>query len=394
MSRIAIRVAVLAVLAAPLGAAATDAPHGLSGGTAGGYNCTTNCHIAHSTGSTAYSGLTTDVNFALCDSCHQNFPGTAWVDTQQATYAGTVGISHNWSNSASGGGAIAPDPGNTTTLIKVMGQHLDAGNLKCSTCHDVHKAPNFATSTLHSSLGSTTVAQNIPLLTGTVAQLLAFPPGATPTAAGYLIKATASNAFKVSFDSGVHWWGYLSGKWDWDTHTAPVNYSGGKSTGTNIALPDPPLAGTTVALDSTVTKVTLTSLTGTFPVVSGKFFLSYPFTRGDPGTMCISCHKDRNQSSANVEGTPGTLKGNGATISLGTTVFHHPVGQPLAQTYDRSGGTFPLGNVLDADGAPQSAPTDGNTTNDLPTDSSGNVTCMTCHHPHNADSNSLSVDPR
>jgi len=77
-------------------------------------------------------------------------------------------------------------------------------------------------------------------------------------------------------------------------------------------------------------------------------------------------------------------------VTLGTTVFSHPVGHALnanAKGYDRTGG------ILDAHGGLQSAG-DGNRTNDLETGTGGAVTCLTCHHPHNADSNSLTVDPR
>jgi hypothetical protein len=97
------------------------------------------------------------------------------------------------------------------------------------------------------------------------------------------------------------------------------------------------------------------------------------------------------------------VPGTGSGVVLGTTVFSHPVGQGLntnAQGYDRASNA-----ILDADGTlqpayaqttgrPLPAGGDGIASNDLALDASGLVNCLTCHHPHNADSNSLSVNPR
>jgi hypothetical protein len=111
--------------------------------------------------------------------------------------------------------------------------------------------------------------------------------------------------------------------------------------------------------------------------------------------MCVTCHKDRDQRWQDVEG--GTANGHSggklASVVLGTTAFHHPVGQPLANDYDRTVGAN--GDILDTDGAPQNggAP-DANETDDLVTGADGTVTCLSCHSPHNADSNSLTVDLR
>ncbi len=77
------------------------------------------------------------------------------------------------------------------------------------------------------------------------------------------------------------------------------------------------------------------------------------------------------------------------TVSLGATVFSHPVGQGLnanAQGYDRA-------TPLDANGGAQgSGSADTNASNDLRLSATAKVTCLSCHAPHNSDSNSLTTD--
>jgi hypothetical protein len=69
-------------------------------------------------------------------------------------------------------------------------------------------------------------------------------------------------------------------------------------------------------------------------------------------------------------------------------VFSHPVGEQLTRTYDRAPAA-----MLDSNGLAQ-ATGDGLATNDLTLGSDNTVRCLTCHSPHNADSNSLTEDLR
>jgi hypothetical protein len=106
--------------------------------------------------------------------------------------------------------------------------------------------------------------------------------------------------------------------------------------------------------------------------------------------MCTTCHKDRNMTWQNADGV-GPIVGTGQPVVFGTTRFSHPVNQALNQD-GRTNGL--AGGILDANGMPQATSTDPNRTNDFVLGTGGVVTCLTCHHPHNADSNSLSPDPR
>ncbi len=83
----------------------------------------------------------------------------------------------------------------------------------------------------------------------------------------------------------------------------------------------------------------------------------------------------------NANGVAGGVK----TVTLGTTVFSHPVSQTMTKTYD-----LPAAAILDANGATTQAVGDGNASNNLVLGSGNVVTCLTCHQVHNADSNSLS----
>ena len=365
MSRIVKLAAVALVLVAPRLGAAVDSPHDASNG----YQCQ-NCHVGHRS---AGAGLTNNsINSALCDSCHSASTsfGFPWSSAMQAQ-AGAAGSSHSWSALASNLGATPPDPGSASTLIRTMAQHLDTGGkLKCSTCHDLHNADAYP-GTVHTSVAlKTNLTRTAGTGTGTL-QLTTVPAGAK--AFGYVIQLATATTFRISHDAGATWLGWSGAAW-----------VAGLGTGKTFT------SGTAVALDDGVTSMTFT---GTF--VAGdtfqKFYVSFPFLRGDGPTMCISCHQNRNQTWQNVEGT-GPIAGNGQAVVLGSTVFSHPVNQALnanGHGYDASSAT----SILDADGNAQ-AVGDGNPTNDLVLSSSGNVTCMTCHHPHNADSNSLTTDPR
>jgi hypothetical protein len=370
--------ALAAVVAAPLGAAALEVPHDASKG----FTCT-NCHLAHAMG----LGLTKNsVNSALCDSCHVaglafGFPFTS---PQQAV-PDTSGTSHSWSALASNRGATPPDPASADTVTAGLGQHLDTGaKLMCSTCHEVHKATLFG-GTAHASVAWAT---NIPTTAGSgsgTLQLTGAPPGAK--AASYVLKISGTNQFKISHDKGATWFGWNGTSWAPDSTTG---YTGGK----------PFTSGIAVTLDDGVTLVTFT---GSFASqVWAYFYVSYPFPRARPAAMCVSCHKDRVQTYQNVEGSNLTLPSL-QPVLLSTTYLSHPVEQGLNENgrgYDRASNA-----LLDADGSfqpsyaqtagqPLPAGGDGNPTNDLVLDGAGHVNCLSCHHVHNADSNSLTVDPR
>lgn len=352
-----LRVFVLAVLAAgPLAALGVDAPH------LGFDNCSS-CHMGHSAPG---AGLTKEAgNFTLCNSCHSS--GTSLVTgiTGPAT-PGVSGRSHRWDALASNLGATPPSASSSDPAEAEMGMRLDNGKLMCSTCHDQHKAGVFSLDgrgKQHVSAPQKSLGGDGALTVTSVAS------GAT--AKGYLLDFVAGGSasaarFRLSNDAGLSWFG-CSG-------SAP-NYSYPAWDGTNGCQPAP-----SIQLNDGA-NVTV-SFSGTSYVLGNqwKFYVSYPFMRVDntDAKMCTTCHKDRNMSAANVEGT-GPHQGTGGGITPGTTVFHHPVGPTVVPAA-----------MLDANGG---APgTDGIATNDLVLGKSGGVTCLTCHRVHKVDSNSLTED--
>jgi hypothetical protein len=338
------------------------------------------------------TGLTSaSVNSALCDSCHVSglafgFPFTSG---QQAV-PDVSGTSHSWSAPASNLGATPPDPASASSVVAGLGDHLDTGGkLKCSTCHDAH-ASNLNGGTMHTSFApGVTIPRTAGGGTGALS-LTSAPNGAR--AAGYVLEISSASPaqFKISHDGGATWFGHATGI-GWAPDTIPGYGSGSPCT-----------VGTAVPLDDGVTTVTFGAGTYVVGDVWKSFYVSYPFARANPQAMCVACHRDRNQTYQNVEGT-GPLAGTLQPVALSTTYFSHPVGQALNENgrgYDRASNA-----ILDADGSIQPVYTqdagmprppggDGNTTNDLVLDAAGKVNCLSCHHPHNADSNSLTVDPR
>ena len=369
------RLLAAALLAAPALVLATDAPH------EAGLFCS-NCHMGHNAPGVA---LTNEIgNANLCQSCHVNHPGKfgfPWSDADQAV-PGEKGTSHRWDAEATNLGATPP-------VGTPMGdkERLSGGLLQCSTCHDQHDADQLLGSpadaahlgTQHTSYPAGT-AQN-PTTGGTGRTLtLVSPVGTAATAKGYLLEVVAGGSpttatFKLSNDNGTSWFGC----------SAPTSYSyvafasNACQAGPSVPLNDG--ANVTVAFGGDP---------GTF--VAGdrwSFYVSYPYLRvsNKDGAMCTTCHQDRHMYWQDVEGGVANEVAGGrlTTVSLGTTVFHHPVGQALRAP--------PPGGILDPDGSAQDSG-DSNATNDLVFGAAGEVTCLTCHRPHNTDSNSLSVDPR
>ncbi len=366
-------VAAALAAAAPLLATAVDAPHESR------WDCS-NCHLGHNAFG---SSLTNDaINANLCGSCHVQHPGKfgfPWSDADQAV-PGERGRSHRWDATATNLGATPP--------TGPMGDEsrLSGGKLQCSTCHDQHQADALLGSpadaanlgTQHASY-AVDVAQN-PTTGGTGRTLtLVGPVGATAAAKGYLVEIVAPGSgteatFKLSNDNGKSWFGCSTPT----TYTPYVTYAA-----------NPCQAGPAVPLDDGANVTVAFEAAGAF--VAGdqwSFYVSYPYLRvsNKDGEMCTTCHQDRHMYWQDVEGgNANGVAGGLKTVSLGSTVFSHPVGQALRAP--------PAGGLLDADGSAQSAG-DGIATNDLVLGSGGAVTCLTCHHPHNADSNSLTEDPR
>lgn len=351
-------------LGLPLLALGLDAPHDASMSTG---SCLA-CHQLHN--ATGGSLTNRPAQADLCRACH-NAPGkgarTNWADADQSV-PGTSGDQHRWDAAAvnAAHGATAPlDPG--------MALRVTNGNISCSTCHDIHKAnANYAASTVHSNYAFGVPQPNSAGSAGATLTLQV-QESPRPIARGYRVKAVAGNGIILSHDAGL---GAAATWLNWNG-TAWV-------TGVDMG-PGRPIGGAVVLDDPSV------SVTFTGTAASGDtwdFYVGYPFLRADntAGAICLQCHADRNQSHYEVEGgAPGFGWG------VGAVPYSHPVGQSLnanLRSYDR-------GAPLDANGAAQGAAgVDGNPTNDLVLTSGANqVSCVTCHAPHNTDSNSLTVDP-
>ena len=338
----------LAAALVPVRGLAIDAPHGTYFSST--WDCST-CHIPHR----ATGGTLTNVptNGLLCTTCHNNNStsfGFPWYTSDQAT-PGVSGRSHHWDSNV-----INATYGSTTPANTAMAERISGGKILCSTCHDQHTGASLNGGTQHIS-PVTTVAGGA---TATMA-VAAVPVGTAPR--GFLIDivlggATGASTFRISHDSGISWFGWNGSAW-----------VAGVATGRPTSL-------TGVGLDQTGVQV---KFTGTQAVGDRwKFYVSYPFLRipNDTSQMCEDCHVSRVQSAAYIESGGDGVK-----------LFSHPVGVALSKPYDQA-------TILDANGAAQgSGGADVIKTNDLNL-YSGQVHCMTCHYPHNADSNSLTEDER
>jgi cytochrome c553 len=360
-------------LVAPLTALAVDSPHDASY-TSG--SCT-ECHALHI--ATGGSGQPTPAT--VCMDCHTRSGKPArvnWRSGEQAIAGslsvgtGTTGSHHNWERSVTSAAADALPPEHP-----LVAQRTPGGVLQCATCHDLHKAnaanaPNSVSSSLAVGTGVTPSSGG----TGRTLTLTTLPSNAR--AAGYRVKITTGNTFIVSHDFGkppaqAIWYAFAGGVW-----TAGV--PGVEGVGKPFTL------GTPVTVDNYPAASNPNPISVTFAGAPAAgdfwdFYVSYPFVRAfnAAGEMCVDCHRDRAQDHYTTRGSPG--------YGWGGKAFSHPV----YQAPNDNGGGYDRAVPLDANGAVQGGAGDGNKTNDLVLQS-GLVTCITCHSPHGADSNSLTVD--
>jgi hypothetical protein len=185
--------------------------------------------------------------------------------------------------------------------------------------------------------------------------------GWPPVPAGYAVRVVAGSKVEISHDhakSATPTWNLIN--WPFTVGDTTAN--------------DYPLDDLSVVVRFTVA-----------PAVGDTwlFYVSYPLLRASnvADAMCMDCHADRVQDHTCVNGTSCTANG--------TFQFSHPVNQALNENgegYDRAA-------PIDVDGTSQDQAVEANPSNKLTLDG-GAVRCTTCHAPHNADSNSISVDAR
>lgn len=374
----------LAAVAVLVGATvvALDAPHDGSFATSA-TDCD-DCHKLHGGGGTLTNWAT---NNDGCLTCHNSaavtanhFFSPAWGSESEAA-PGTSGNQHKWSGSPTARGAKLPDNA-------MMARYLTDGKpMQCAVCHDAHGAKEgglpvqdlYAPNSAHSSIPlNVEQAPNGGGSAGGLTLISISDGGFNAIPMGYAVRVKPTG-----FVNGVE--GYLEVSHDITaavpTWTGNIFYTVGNTIFDDVWLDDPYAA--------VVVRMTKSPAIGD----TWKFYISYPLLRATnvADAMCTDCHADRKQNHACVEGSASETDGAGVScVPDGTTRYYsHPVNQPL----NANGRNYDAAAPLDADGTAQGEATEVNPSNKLALDG-GNVRCTTCHAPHNADSNSLSVDVR
>ncbi len=325
-------------------------------------DCTTQCHSLHASPGVGLTQNASNVN--LCQSCHS--PGglaeNAPIPNAASALPGSGGTSHAFDVPAVHGTYSTQRQEQLAMDLRIMNEKV-----VCSTCHNQHSGisanggtPKISAPNKVAALGGT----------GSVAS-----QGTFSGADGmwYLLEIDGagdqtSATFRWSKDNGGTWM----------AQTVAVGN----------AIP--------VTLDSGVEVIfTDGGAPPHFEVgEQWEFFGTWPFLRvkldsGDINAVdqfCRDCHRDW------VMTHDTDLVSGGGIRNWDGNPKSHPVGIGLnanGLAYDRT-------QPLDGNGAIQaggsSPDVDGNPTNDLKLDASGNVQCLSCHGVHYADSNTLSVD--
>lgn len=364
-----ILLAALLALVAPAFAAALDAPHNTSQTQTTLVDGCQACHQLHNAIGTS---LTTQVTITdACMSCHASVPGAGalhrlgfpWASGDQADLAAQTGSHHRWDATAINAGV-----GTTVPSDPEMAARVIAGRLECSVCHDPHISNKaFApTSSMHTSIAVGAAVNETNAGGGSATLTLVAADSALAVARGYRIRVISAGNVAASYDGGLTWFRPTTNTGAAWVADAAVPVGGPYLTTIDLSLQDPALR----------VRITAGASVGDY----WDFYVSFPMLRSPnlTGSLCLTCHGERAQTYAEVR-----------TGGDGVKRFSHPVGAPLTANglgYDRA---IPL----DVDGGAQGAG-DTNATNDLQVGSGGVIGCTSCHAPHNADSNSLTVDPR
>lgn len=355
--------AALLALALPALAAALDAPHDKS-------YLPGNCQECHQLHNALGSSLTSQVTISdACQSCHSTHGGAGhrlgfpWTSTDQAV-AGVSGTHHRWDATAINAAVQA-----TTPADPDMASRIIAGRLECSVCHNQHAASRafVPPTSMHTSIAVGAATPETNAGGGSATLTLVSADSATAVPKGYRLRVVSAGNVAVSHDGGLTWFRPTTNTGATWVADAATPVGGPYSTAVDLAMDDPAI------------RVRLTA--GAAVNDYWEFYVSFPMLRSPnvAGEICLACHQDRAQSHGDVE-----AGGDGVRM------FSHPVGEALnanGRNYDRAA-------PLDSDGGVQAVNGDTNATNDLVLGAGGVVGCTSCHAPHNADSNSLTVDPR
>jgi predicted CXXCH cytochrome family protein len=372
----------LAALILGLPARAMDPPHDGEpvAGLASPVLCSS-CHMMHNA---LGSALTSDRSQAnLCNSCHATVKtgsfGFPWTSNGQAV-PGAGGEHHRWDAPATNTDhdAVPPDPLAYPEMSRRVG--VNGGKISCSVCHDQHDGVVTSSSGSDGYAGAGTPHLSPVTLTGTSSGAVtpSLATGATSPQRSYSLRIVSGGAagtatFQVSYDAGISY--QPAG-----APFAPTSTSPG-------AIPGD--VNVQVAFSGTFTAGAVYS-----------FYVSYPMLRypnqiaGSGSQLCKACHPARFQSALRARGEDLGYPANG------TNYFSHPVNEAFGNNAYRSndrgagcaGALACQSTILDPGGANQGSGTPPSQLIDL--DASGNVHCMSCHYPHNADSSSLSVNAR
>ena len=321
---------------------ASDPPHWL--GAVDTTDCTNPCHTGHHAAGSQLTSSATNVN--LCQSCHSsnNLP----LDSAHEALPGVSGTTHAFGVATSNPTYGAQPPQNQAMSVRTPDNQV-----VCSTCHNQHAA-----SPANHGTPRISAAQKV-LAAGGSGSMTSSGTFTGPEGAWYLVEVGSLTPRELMYttDNGGNWLGPVS-----------FNYDEAASLGNGV-------------------EVTVTS--GVAVTERWEFYATYPFLRvpldtGDNSStekFCRDCHRswvmDHTATGGNVNDYDGTYKS-------------HPVGIAL----NANSGNYDRAVPLDGNGLPLTggADADGNRSNDLRLDSSGNVQCLSCHGIHYADSNTESVD--
>jgi predicted CXXCH cytochrome family protein len=332
---------------------AQDPPHWASASI--NIDCTSQCHVPHQASGGAITANASNV--ALCQSCHSP-AGLALdlsINSGDAAVPGTGGFHHAFDVCSQNAETGAQPPLDNEMLLRVMGADAPCpeGYVVCSTCHNQHSSdgtlggtPRTSPAKQITSLGST----------GSVTSQGTFN-GAESF--WYLVEidgqgSQSTATFQWSKDNGMTW----------------MQTGVGAGNGGPVALADG-------------VEAVFTGGGGTAFLVGERweFSGSWPFLRaaldqgGAGSVICRDCHRDWDVTAVDTW--------NGGSVKS------HPV--RVAYPAPGTEGYYDDG-PREGDGTAQGTGDDGNPTNDLVLDGNSHVECLTCHAPHYADSNTLTID--